>query len=157
MSKIEKLIAPFIDDSLTTDDFSEDTGFVLMSDEDINRPWLDNHIFLLYKWGDNKSIKVFYKYKKAKSFYGFKIMYIKGEPYIVYTFTSNSLINRLKQGVAILRDVNKQRVLQFWQFKDAWITLNVMRGTITCDPTLSIVPEEDFMPDIQTNRAEGIA
>ena len=156
MSKIAKLVAPLIDGCLSIDDFSENDGFIDLYFEDINRPWLDNHIFLMYNWDDKKSTRVFFKYKKVKSFCGYKIIYVNKKSYIIYTFTSNSLINRLKNGVAILRDVNKQRILQFWQFKDAWITLNVMRGTITCDPPSNIVPEEDFMPDTETNRAEGI-
>ena len=72
------------------------------------------------------------------------MIYINDRCHIVYIFTSNSLIDRIKRGTAILRDVNKVRILQFWNFKDAWITLNVMRGTITCDPPLDILPEEDW-------------
>ena len=157
MSKIEKLIAPFIDKDISLEDFNESTGFIGMYFEDINRPFLDNHVFLLYNWSDKKSVTVFYKYKTLSSFYGYKIVYLKGIPYIVYTFTSNNLINRLKtNGDAILRDVNKVRILQFWNFKDAWIALNVVRGTITCDPPHSILPEEDFMPDEETIKAESI-
>lgn len=157
MSKLKKVVFPLIDDGLSADDLSEETGFVDMYFEDINRPYLDNHLFLLYNWDDKKSSKVFYKYKKLPTFYGYKVMYINKIPYIVYTFTSNSLINRLKNGTAILRDINKQRILQFWQFSDAWITLNVMRGTVICDPPEDSVPEEDFMPDAETINGEGIS
>lgn len=157
MSELKKVITPLIDTGISIEDISESEGFVDIFFEDINRPYLDNHVFLLYDWGKKKSTKVFYKYKNLSSFYGYKVMYIEGKPYILYAFTSNGLINRLKRGIAILRDVNKQRILQFWQFKDAWITLNVMRGTITCDPPEDYVPEEDFMPDEETIKAEGIA
>lgn len=157
MSNITKTIIPLIDDSLTLEDFSEKEGFEGVYYEDINRPYLDSHIFLMYNWDDKKSAKVFYKMKKISSFYGYKILYLSGKPHIVYTFTMNPLIKRLKNGTCILRDVNKVRILQFWQFKDAWITLNVMRGTILCDPPHDTVPEEDFMPDIDTIKAESIA
>lgn len=144
MSNITKTIIPLIDDGLTMDDFSENTGFEAVYYEDINRPYLDDHIFLMYNWEDKRCSKIFYKFKKLKSFYGYRVIYINNICHIVYTFTSNSLINRIKRGAAILRDVNKVRILQFWNFKDAWITLNVMRGTITCDPPSDILPEEDF-------------
>ena len=144
MSNITKTIIPLIDDNLTLDDFSEKTGFEAVYYEDINRPYLDNHIFLMYDWEDKRCSKIFYKFKNLKSFYGYRVVYIKDKCHIIYIFTSNSLINRIKRGVANLRDVNKIRILQFWGFKDAWITINVMRGTIACDPPSDIVPEEDY-------------
>lgn len=147
MSNIEKVILPLIDNGISLDDISEKNGFVAMYTEDINRPYLDDHIFLLYNWSNKKSTKVFYNFRDLPSFYGYKIIYLKGVPYIVYTFTSNSLINRLKRGTAILRDVNKLRVLQFWQFKDAWISLNVTRGTVAGDPPQDVLPEEDYLPE----------
>lgn len=147
MSNLAKVILPLIDDNISLEDIAEDTGFVGIYTEDINRPYLDDHIFLMYNWNDIMSTKVFYKFKNMSSFYGYKIIYLKGVPYIVYTFTSNSLINRLKKGVAILRDVNKLRILQFWQFKDAWVALNVARGTVTDDSPRDILPEEDYIPE----------
>ena len=147
MSNIAKVILPLVDNDISLDDISEKTGFIAMYTEDINRPYLDDHIFLLYNWSDKKSTEVFYKFRELPSFYGYKIIYLKGVPYVVYTFTSNSLINRLKKGTAILRDINKLRVLQFWQFKDAWVSLNVMRGTVAGDPLQDVLPEEDYMPE----------
>lgn len=147
MSNIAKVIIPLIDDGISLDDISEKSGFVSMYTDDINRPYLDNHIFLMYNWDDIKSTDVFYKFRKLPSFYGYRIIYLKGVPHIVYTFTSNSLINRLKRGTAILRSINKSRVLQFWRFKDAWVSLNVTRGTVAGDPIRDALPEEDYMPE----------
>lgn len=147
MSNISKVIVPLVDEKLSLEDLSDKEGFEGIYFEDINRPYLDDHIFLMYNWDDKKSTKVFYKFRNMKSFYGYKIIYINRVPHIVYTFTSNSLINRLKRGTAILRDVNKLRILQFWQFKDAWVALNVARGTVISDPPTEIVPEEDYLPE----------
>lgn len=147
MSNITKVIIPLVDDKLSLEDFSNKEGFEDIYFEDINRPYLDDHIFLMYNWSDNKSTKIFYKFRNLKSFYGYKIIYINRVPHVVYIFTSNSLINRLKRGTAILRDINKLRILQFWQFKDAWVALNVARGTVTSDPPVGSVPEEDYLPE----------
>jgi len=144
MSNIIKAIIPLIDENISLD-YITDPTFVGCYTEDINRPYLDDHIFLMYEWDDNKSTKIFYKIKSLKSFYGYKIMYINGKSYIIYTFTSNPLINRVKTGAVILRDVNKLRILRFWQFTDDWVTNNIMRGTIICDPSLDTVPEEDYL------------
>lgn len=146
MSNIYKAIIPLIDESISLNDIKDDT-FVGCYTEDINRPYLDSHVFLLYKWDEDKSTKVFYNFKKAKSFYGYKIIYINGESYIVYTFTSNSNINRLKSGNITLGDIAKLRILRFWQFTDNWVTFNIMRGTVMCDPPSSILPEEDYLEE----------
>ena len=146
MSNIIKAIIPLIDESITLEDILDDT-FIGCYIEDINRPYLDDHIFLLYKWGDYKSSKVFYNFKKAKSFYGYKIMYINGESFIIYTFTSNSSIRSLKKGNSVLGSIAKLRILRFWQFTDKWVTFNIMRGTIMCDPPSDTVPEEDYIED----------
>ena len=42
------MIIPLIDESFTTDDFSKEAGFIDAFDTDINKPYLDNHIFLMY-------------------------------------------------------------------------------------------------------------
>ena len=146
MSNIYKAIIPLIDNGISLDDIQDNT-FVGCFTEDKNRPFLDNHIFLLYKWGKEKSTKVFYKFRQIKSFYGYKVMYINGESYIVYAFTSNPSINRLKKGNAILGDVSKLRILRFWQYKDDWVTINIMRGTVMCDPASGTVPEEDYLEE----------
>lgn len=147
MSNIIKAIIPLVDESITLDDIKEDTGFVDCYLEDINRPYLDNHVFLLYKWGNPMSTKVFYNFKKAKSFYGYNIIYINGESYIVYTFTSNENIKRLSNGNILLGDCLKLRILRFWQFTDKWVTFNIMRGTIICDPPSGKVPEGDYVEE----------
>ena len=147
MSNIAKVILPLVDEKFDLKDFSDKEGFVGVYFEDINRPFLDNHVFIMYNWDNKASTKVFYKFKDMKSFYGYKIMYVKDVPYILYTFTSNSIVNRLKKGIATLRDVNKLRILQFWQFSDSWVTSNVMRGTVICDPPTEVVPEEDYLPE----------
>lgn len=146
MSNIYKIIIPLIDENISLNDVQDDT-FVDCYLEDKNRPFLDNHIFLMYKWGDEKSTKVFYKFRDIKSFYGYKITYINGESYIIYAFTSNVNIKHLCNGNILLGTLLKLRILRFWQFTDKWITFNIMRGTIMCDPPSNILPEEDYIED----------
>ena len=148
MSTFEKTIIPLISPELKLSDFKEDTGFVGAYVEDVDRPFLDNHVFLLYKWDDNIKNRtlIFYKFRELNSFYSYRIIYINGKCMIVYTFISNRDINHLKRGGNIIGDVSKQRILQFWQFTDSWITLNVTRGTVASTPT-SPLPLEDYMPD----------
>ena len=144
MSNIYKAIIPLIDENISLDDIQDDT-FVDCYLEDINRPFLDNHVFLMYKWEDIKSSKVFYKFRDIKSFYGYKIIYIEGKCYIIYTFSSNINIRRLQNGRILLGNILKLRILRFWQFTDKWVTFNIMRGTVICDPPNNILPEEDYI------------
>jgi len=146
MSNIYKVIIPLIDENISLDDIQDDT-FVDCYVEDINRPFLDNHIFLMYKWDNKKSSKVFYKFRDIKSFYGYKIVYINGKSYIIYTFTSNANIRRLINGNVLLGDLTKLRILRFWQFTDKWVMFNIMRGTVMCDPPNNILPEEDYIEE----------
>lgn len=135
-----------IDNSLDLSDIQDET-FVGCYTEDINRPFLDSHVFLLYEWDDKKSTKVFYKFRDIKSFYGYRIIYIKGKSYIVYTFTSNFNIRKAESGNIVLGEALKMRICDFWHFKDDWVTWNVMRGTIACDPPSGTVPEEDYLEE----------
>lgn len=145
MNNLIKTIIPLIDENMSLEDLDESTGFIDCYLEDKNRPWLIDHIFLMYKWGDTKSTKIFYKFRAMKSFYGYRIVYINKECYIVYTFTINPSIKSLRKGYSILRDNLKLRILRFWQFKDDWISINVMKDAITCGPVVSILPEEDYI------------
>ena len=43
-----KLIIPLLDDNIVLEDVSEESGFVNAYTDDINKPFYDNHIFLLY-------------------------------------------------------------------------------------------------------------
>lgn len=146
MSNIYKTIIPLIDENISLDDIQDDT-FIDCYLEDKNRPFLDNHIFLMYEWGDKKSTKVFYKFRNIKSFYGYKIIYIGGKSYIIYTFTSNKNIKHLRNGNILLGSLLKLRILRFWQFTDKWVTFNIMRGTVMCDPPSNILPEEDYIEE----------
>lgn len=146
MSAFEKTIIPLIDLGIDFPDIGEKTGFIGAYVEDVDRPYLDNHVFLLYKWDKDveKATSIFYKFRKLSSFHSYKTTYIDGKPVIIYTFTSNRDINHLKKGGNIIGDISKQRILQFWRFTDNWVTINVMRGTIA-SPLPPPLPLEDYM------------
>ena len=151
MSDLIKLAIPLIDNELNLTDISKETGFVGAYFEDMNRPYLDYHIFLLYD-ANAKGSKVWttmQKLKNFKSFYNQRILYINKKPYYLYTFTSNTAINNRHNGRIWLNENCKLRVLQFWQFTDNWVSTNVMRGTMTCEPDRSSGPEEDYQPEFK--------
>ena len=65
----------------------------------------------------------------------------------MYKVSNRGRIKNISKGNIILGDCLKLRILRFWQFTDNWVTFNIMRGTIMCDPPSDIVPEEDYVSD----------
>ena len=150
MSNLMKIAIPLINDQLKLEDIQECSGFVEAYFEDKNKPFLTNHIFLMYDSLSNGSnvAECFYKLFHLKNRYGTRVIYTKNKPYTVYTFTIDSTIRDLRDGNIILSTAQKQRVLEFWESKDAWITNNILLGTMYDHPEASILPEEDYLPEI---------
>lgn len=150
MSNILKLAIPLIDPDISLKDIDSDTGFNGAYFEDLDRPYLDSHIFLLYDW--NKDIPnaamTFYKFKNLKSFHGYKTMYVDGKPKIVYTFTCTKAMNTLRDGCARLYTVKgKEQVLKFWNFTDEWVTNTLLSTPMIYEPATETLPLEDYLPD----------
>lgn len=149
MSNLMKIAIPLLNENLTLQDIQKQSGFVDAYFEDINKPALDSHLFLMYD-ADTKGndfANCLYKLKNLDNRYSNRVAYIKNKPYYVYTFTINNVIRRLRDGNIILNPAQKQRVLEFWNHKDGWITNNILLGTMYEHPNASILPEEDYRPD----------
>lgn len=148
MKNYEKIIIPLIDDKLTLDDISEKVGFVGVYTEDIDRPYLDNHIFIMYDYSNTVEFnKIFYKFRALKSFYNYKLVYIDGKAKVIFAFTTNFFIKNILSGGWILGDDNRLRILRFWQFTDGWVDLNVIRGEVSFDPISEVLPASDYISD----------
>lgn len=150
MSNLMKIAIPLLNEQLELKDIQDCSGFVNAYFEDINKPALDYHLFMMYDpyaKGDNIA-NCFYKLNKLNNKYSMRVAYIKGKPYYIYTFTINKTIDLLRDGNIFLSTAQKQRVLQFWDWKDAWITNNILLGVLGDTPDNSRVPEEDYAPDL---------
>ena len=94
MNAAYKLIIPLLDKNLTLEDISPEAGFIDVFSEDINKPYLDNHIFLLYDL-TNTSAKAYSRNKKlesSKKLYDKYIITISGNEFIVYVFIASRTI-----------------------------------------------------------------
>ena len=68
-----KLIVPLLDDNIVLEDVSEESGFVNAYTDDINKPFYDNHIFLLYKSVDTiESLRRFQKFNKLTTIHNIR-------------------------------------------------------------------------------------
>ena len=148
MSIAYKLIIPLLDENLTIQDISPEAGFIDIYSEDINRPYLDNHIFLLYDMSNTKeAFEANLKMKSMKNLYGVYKVKINNVDYTLYAFTITSkTIKNIKCNAFVLSDKEKMRIFAFWNFTDFDINafmLNPLSVLRICFVS-SIVPEEDY-------------
>lgn len=148
MNFIHKFIIPLLDKRLTLEDISEDAGFCGMATYDPNRPYLDNHIFLVYSIEmTNKAIST--RKKLASLDIHNKIdCRIQEKPYRVFCFPiiRESILN-LMSNVISLSDDEILQVYKFWNFNDSDINKYMVNNQYI--PELfkeTKVPEFDFSP-----------
>lgn len=149
MSYHLKFIIPLLDEGITIDDLSPNAGFVDAFTDDINRPYLDRHIFLLYV--DTLDTKEAYdrtiKFKSFKSLYNTVTVRIKGILCRVYAFcVTNPAINHITKNTFMLSDSDKLRILRFWKTTDADINEFFVKSidTVLHSFNRSSVPEWDY-------------
>lgn len=158
MSYHLKFILPLLDDEITAEDISPKAGFVDAFTDDINRPYLDNHIFLLYV--ANLNVKESYdrtiKFKSLKSLYNVIDVRIKGVLCKLYTFCiTNPAVNYITKNLFILSDKDKLRILSFWRTKDDDINEFFVKNieSIIHSFNKSSVPEWDY--EVLYNRVQN--
>lgn len=155
MNFIHKYILPLLDKRLTLNDISFESGFCGLATYDINRPYLDKHIFLIYSMAmNNKAIAV------RKKLAGLGITNkidckIKGESYRIFCFpiVGNTIIN-LMSNILSLTDEQTLQVYKFWKFTDDDINQRMLNISYFPENFKETgVPEFDFSPKdfISTN------
>ena len=138
MSHVKNAAICLLDDKITFNDIGPESGLVDAYFYDLDRPFLDNHIFLMYD-PESKGKYVssaIYRMKQLDSFYNSRTITVHGKPYYVYCYTTNPVINKLKKGAVICNNAQKLRLVNFWKGKDPWIVNNVFGGT-------KIIPKDD--------------
>lgn len=153
MSNLLKLAIPLLNDKLELKDIQDCSGFVDAYFEDINKPALVNHIFLMYdnESNGNNVAECFNKLFHLDNRYGMRVAYINNKCYYIYSFTINNTIRNLRDGNILLSLNQKKRILDFWGKKDGWVINNVLLGTMYEHPVHSILPEEDYAPEFDAN------
>lgn len=148
MSTSLKFIIPLLDNNLTLDDISNKAGFIGAFTQDINRPYLDHHIFLVYVVGiaTLESKNRFDKFKTLKTISNTKYMNIKGRTYIVYAFPIiNKAIDHIIGNSLMLSKDDKMRIICFWQLKDRDINdFMISSFYLIGEFKEAVLPEEDY-------------
>jgi hypothetical protein len=149
MNDVSKFIAPLIDDNINEADLSADSGFIDAYTEDINRPYLEDKVFLLYKVTNTKqSLDTYLKLSKLDCLYNIRPIVVDGEHYRIYTFVAlNKDIKQLKQGCMFKDCKSRVRILDFWSNKSDDLIKRVLLPNFQLGrPIKAVSPEEDYYP-----------
>lgn len=147
-----KLIIPLLDEALVKEDFTKEAGFVNAYMFDKNRPYLDNHIFLVYKLpiqGKEAFNREVNFSTKCTNIQGFTVQEIKGEPYKIYAFPIlNSDIKRILEKREKPKYTKSSiRILAFWRGYDDDVNAIMLTNKperISLD--WNSIPEYDYKP-----------
>lgn len=150
MANTLKLMIPLLNENFKLSDFTESTGFVDGYLEDINRPSLVNHIFLLYD-GNLDTVEKIERDERFRSFsslYSRKVIFISGNPYMLYTFVCISKeMQRIRDGKLPYKREDLKKIMLFWTLHDNLMFEIACNGKIQLITEGLVVPEEDYRPD----------
>lgn len=154
MSLQFKLIIPLLDEQITRKDISPAAGFIDAYSEDINRPYLDNHIFLLYASSvlTNESFETEKKLSSSKNLYGKYKIYIGNTYFILFAFTIiNRSIKDIMNNACALSNTDKMRVITFWGLTDADVNRYMLNPLYVMYSKFvnNVIPEEDYKPEFK--------
>ena len=143
-----KLIIPLLDPNIKLSDITKKAGFINGYTYNKNKPYLDNHIFLMYDanesdphtWARETNLS------KSKNLYGKEYIRANGNNYVLYSFVIiNPDIKQLLKGLRHKKTESFARICNFWNGKDPQV------NKYLCDllPELPCsgesVPEEDYL------------
>lgn len=153
MSTSFKFIIPLLDKKIKLVDLSPNAGFIDVFSSDKNRPYLDNHIFLLYSTDicTKESEERAERFKKLSNLYQTKYIKIKNKIFLMYVFSIvNPAIKRIKNNILMLSNEDKMRIIAFWELKDGDINRFMMDSIYLIGNFVErVIPEEDYSPSYE--------
>lgn len=113
-----RYILPFLFEN--KDIFNDEHSFVNAYVEDINRPYIENSIFVLFESNTSVYDKIRNTVKENPYYYGEYDVFIDGKYYNEYVFTipkeKRDIIDCIKTGYSnSLSHENKERIINFWK------------------------------------------
>ncbi len=151
-TKTTKYILPFLFENKAI--FNENTGFVNAYVEDINRPYVENCIFVVFKYTPNSYGIVDEILTGNKNFYNKYNIYIDNVFYIEYAFTipndKKITIDVLINGYNCISSEDKTKISNFWKYTDYTKLEDLYRPQFSTLDMVSlreneIVTEEDYI------------
>lgn len=154
LNHVAKLIVPLLDDNIVHDDISYESGFVNAYIDDINRPYLEDFIFLLYDSSFNtiESLNRFLKFRQLDTLHSMRYIKINKQHYTVYVFSkvnNKAVINNIIQGSATTPATAKLDIYNFWKDvpSEGYNHEIFLPQYRFCHPIKATLAEEDYYPD----------
>lgn len=154
LNHVAKLVIPLLDDNITLDDISFESGFVNAYTDDINRPYMDNHIFLLYDSSFNtiESLNRYLKFRELETIHSSRYIMINKKHYILYSFSRSnnvSAINSIIRGSGTTAVNAKLDIYNFWKPvpSESYNHEIFLPQYRFCDPAIATLAEEDYYPE----------
>lgn len=151
LNDVSVFITPLLNDKLTVKDLTVESGFINAYTSDINRPYLEDKIFLLYDSQINtkESLERFCKFKNLDTLHNIKYITINKHHYTVYCFSNPKYKKEINNLISIGKTNNLDTNLKIYNFwKDVPIPkLNERLFFPNCSFGESInaeLPEEDY-------------
>lgn len=151
MSTSLKLILPLTLYPITLSMLSKEAGFVDAFTNDINKPWLEDRIFLMYEFDMSTAKKAIrfekmrrmglkpYKYKINKKWY-----HIYALPYT----NKDIILSKTWEFIRLYNTNDLYKILAFWKNTDKDLTTLIFSNNLnTTKFEKSYVPEEDEPSD----------
>lgn len=152
MSTPYKIIIPLLDKNITKDMISKEAGFVDAFSEDINKPFLDHHIFLMYDLEIERTPKVvnrmckFAHVLKTKPY----LHKINGHWYQIYALPKMGAANLYTKFSypIMMTEKDDLRLIDFWGTSDDDINHYILRPE-SKNPKFESkqIPEEDYVEE----------
>lgn len=155
MSTQIKCILPLIDERLTRNDISKESGFVNAYLYDQNRPSLEQCCFLLY---DNsvrskQQMLTWTKLRQLKLLRSIKVIYVNKKSYTVYAFQFFDMASKYLFKGRNPKGNQIARILYFWGNNDDDLNNRLFNSDLKIyGVDTSSVPEEDYAMDAKEFR-----
>ena len=149
MSKLEKILIPFIIDDIKPVDLTLSAGFIDSFTYDPDHPTGENEFFLVYddtvrnKFVQERALRL----ESSKNLKRRYVKIVNNKPYYIYSFWVPPTCKSFYKGKVSLTTSNKLLLLHFWGEFDSLIEDIMNKSTIKVDVNHNI-PLETYPEDL---------
>lgn len=150
MSLLYKLVVPLLDSHLCMEDFDSKKGFIDAYGYDKNKPYLNNHVFLVYD-ASIQDHERNVRFRELTNLYKRYVEYINNKPYYIYVFPclSADVKNLLNKGEKPKDVNNNARIASFWRGWESDVNEYMFYKSYKLYNTWESVPEYDYRPSVE--------
>ena len=145
MSKFEKIIVPFIDDTIQQKDLTASAGFIDSYTYDIDHPDDKYQFFLVYDADlrNSDTIDRAIRFDKCKCIKNVYVKFVDGKALLVYQFWVKPELKKLYEGVLHLNTDEKIKIYNFWGPVYSIVDEVMSNNTVLAD-SYHGMPAEDY-------------